>query len=85
MSSILSIMFLIMGFIPLNAILMQAIQTIGDKSIFVVETIKNYFLFMLYLVVDQRIRVWLWFGLTTLASYIIHTSIIAAYSQLTNF
>jgi teichuronic acid exporter len=80
MSPILKIMFLIMGFIPVNALLMQAIQTLGTPRVYMsVELIKKLnFIFMLYFVAGFP-AIYFCYGLaiTTLLSLALHTVVLS--------
>lgn len=81
MSEILGVLFLVMGFIPVNALLMQVIQTVSGSKIYIsVEAIKKInFSILLYCVAGHP-AIYFCYGLalTSVISLVLHFVVLSS-------
>lgn len=88
MIPIFNVMVLIMGFLPINALLMQAIQTMGSPRVYLsVEIIKKLnFVIMLYFVAGYP-AIYFCYGMvvTTLLSLVLHIIVLVWVNQIKFF
>lgn len=77
MKNILSVLFLVMGLIPLNALWMQVIQSLGNSTLYIsIEVVKKIVFFGMLLIVSGEPAIYFCYGLgvTSCISLLLHSA-----------